>query len=463
MKISEGIKNGALLQRDENGFCRCTFIAEAFGEMKTSLGKIEKKDNGKYILSGIPIGGPYNVTLSDDISTEKLTLWVGDLWILGGQSNMEGAGKVNSKVEEETENASENIRSYYMDDRWEKAVPVIHEPWLSKDEEIGGFWRNHHKQSKWNSEYPGEYQGQKCKIRAVGPGYYFAKRMYEITKIPQGVIPCALGGSNMEQWTKIEGNNKNLYAIMLRRFHECGGFVKGVFWDQGESETYENSNFTNKMIRFLSDIRKDFNNPELPFVQVQIAQSNIYCHCNDPQTGIYWSMIKEEQRILNKSIPNLATVAAIDADYDDLIHYSSEFQEKMGIRGANAMANLLGTGGCPVPELEKITLSMSEHTPFCYVLDLHYKNAPGLHSSGRPMGFTIVNPDEDIKKVCNPSTGVQKIEFNGNIIKIHTEIIENIEDIHLYYGFGNLAYGNIKTDTGYAIPAMGPIKIGDYL
>ena len=98
MKINYGLLNGAVLQRDENGFCKCIFGAEAFGEIKTSLGKFEKINENAYILSGIPIGGPYEIIISDD--KESLTLsdiYVGDLWLLAGQSNMEGAGKHRGK------------------------------------------------------------------------------------------------------------------------------------------------------------------------------------------------------------------------------------------------------------------------------------------------------------------------------------------------------------------------------
>ena len=38
MKIICGLKNGALLQRDENNVCKCFFKAETNGEMKSSIG-----------------------------------------------------------------------------------------------------------------------------------------------------------------------------------------------------------------------------------------------------------------------------------------------------------------------------------------------------------------------------------------------------------------------------------------
>ena len=196
MKLLCGIKDGALLQRDKDGFCRCIFYAETSGELKTSIGTLSNKGNGEYVLKDIPAGGPYELYLSDSDGGKKLTVWVGDLWLLAGQSNMEGAGCVTNEVERETENAIEKIRCYYLDARWDKAVPVTHEPWLSPDDCIGGKWRRERMESVWKTDRPDRFVDSAVKLRAVGPGYYFAKRMYEITGVPQGVIPCALGGAN---------------------------------------------------------------------------------------------------------------------------------------------------------------------------------------------------------------------------------------------------------------------------
>ncbi len=465
MKILYGLKDGALLQRDAQGFCRCLFKAEAQGTIVSTMGNVADLGNGDYILTGIPTGGAYTFTLSDDESKQTLTVWVGDLWLLGGQSNMEGAGKENECVKKETANAVQAVRAYYADNKWDKAVPVLHKPWISQDEAVGGFWRRERRNSTWKNEDPYSYQDAKVDVRAVGPGYYIAKRMHEITGVPQGVIPCALGGSGMEKWTKDAAPADNLYVLMQRRFRETGSFVRGMFWDQGESEAaYENKGFTGKMQRFIADVRKDFGDEKLPVVQVQIAQTAVPMICNNIQSGIWWSFIKEEQRTMDEKIENLVTVSAIDADYDDLIHYSSAFQEKMGIRCANAMADMLGIGGAPVPALDKITVERdTAYTPFNCIIRLHYKNVKQFVCAGRPSGFTVVDKDDDMQKVYNPAVGVQKIEWQNNVLSLYTEIpVEKIRDAVVYYGFGHMAYCNIGTDTGYSLPAMGPVRVGDF-
>lgn len=459
MKILSGIKDGALLQRDKNGCCKCIFKAEANGALKTTLGALHNNGNGEYLLCDIPVGGPYELELYDNSDRKKLTVWVGDLWILAGQSNMEGSGCVTKEVELETKNAIDRIRCYHLDARWDKAVPVTHEPWLSPDECIGDRWRKERLESVWKTERPDRFGDKTVKLKAVGPGYYFAKKMYEITNVPQGIIPCALGGSSLEEWEKGYSDGNGLYSVMIRRFKETGNFVRGVFWDQGEAEAIQGNDFTAKMIKFISNVRNDIGDNELPFIQVQISKCAVYdWFCDAPQSGIQWSRIKEEQRRLDEKIPFLKTVSAADADFDDLIHYSSEFQKKMGIRAANAMANLINEGGIDVPVPCRITYRKNdEYSPSSYIYDIEYKNVKTLTSLGIPSGFCVLPKDCDLKNLFSPSAGVQKIKLCGNTVSLYTGIKEEPEEALICYGFGHMAYCNITTDTGYSIPAMGPI------
>jgi len=461
VELLRGIKDGALLQRDKDGLCRCVFTAQADGVLKTTLGTLQDNGNGRYVLTGIPAGGPYELEIYDNLDRKKLTVWVGDLWILAGQSNMEGSGCVTEEVEAEAKNAIDRIRCYYLDARWDKAVPVTHEPWLSPDECIGGRWRKERLESAWKTDRPDRFCDKPVKLRAVGPGYYFAKKMYEITNVPQGVIPCALGGSSLAEWGKGYNNGNGLYSVMIRRFKEAGSFVRGVFWDQGEAETHSGDNFTANMIKFINDVRCDTANAKMPFVQVQIARCAVYnWFCDNPENGISWSGIKEEQRTLDKKIPFLKTVSAIDADFDDLIHYSAKFQKKMGIRAANAMAYLVGEGGSDVPVPYRITYRKNdEYSPSCYIYDIEYKNVKTLTSLGVPSGFCVLPKACDTKKVFSPFTGVQKIKLCGNTVSLYTEIKEEPEEALICYGFGHMAYCNITTDTGYSIPAMGPVAV----
>ena len=101
---------------------------------------ISKNAEGYYILTGIPTGGPYSFTISDNESEVMLTdIYVGDLWLLAGQSNMEGAGKMRAPQLAYDENPVQSIRAYYMNESWGAAKSQLHQLWESADFCISTF------------------------------------------------------------------------------------------------------------------------------------------------------------------------------------------------------------------------------------------------------------------------------------------------------------------------------------
>ncbi len=58
------------------------------------LTETESSEKGRrFHLTGICTGGPYTLTLTVGEQTFVFTeIYVGDVWILGGQSNMDGCG-----------------------------------------------------------------------------------------------------------------------------------------------------------------------------------------------------------------------------------------------------------------------------------------------------------------------------------------------------------------------------------
>ncbi len=455
MKIIKGLKSGALLQRDENNLCKCYFQAEVKGEIKTSLGKIELLENGTYQLTGIPVGGPYELTISDLESEITLNdIYVGDLWFLGGQSNMEGAGKMREKYWKYDENPIQSVRAYYMNDTWGAAKCQLHQLWDCPDKCVSGFFREYRKNSPWGSEYP-EVQKD-----GVGPGLFFALEMQRRNEgVPQGVIPCGIGGASLWQWKP--DTPDNYYASALRRFHECGSNVKGIFWYQGCAEcSFAGVDaFEENMKTLVSSMRRDFGNKNLPFVQVQLNKCLIDFGCGEDTDRCY-SGIREKQRTLSEKIENLATVSAVDCELEDLIHLSSESHEKVGARAAEAMSVLLGEEGVPYPTLDYVEIVEDDFVPFRVNLIVHYKNIVGeLQSKDYPWGFYI-HKEEDKPHV----RGISRLYVHGDSVRVKLETPpEELPEWYISYAYGNTYYCNITDSAGRAIPAFGPLKIKDYL
>ncbi len=462
MKLLYGLNNNALLCRDETNTCHCTFGAECTGELKTSIGTVIKTDTNTYLLTGIPTGGPYTVTLSDDTDSLTLTLWVGDLWLLGGQSNMEGAGLFTASDFDDEAHPNPAIRAYYADNRWDAAVPLLHEPWISVDACQREVWKASQLASVWHSEQP-EFISHGVPKRGIGPGLFFAQKLYELSGgVPQAVIPCALGGSGMMHWDP-DAKEDNLYHAMIRRVQRVGGKVRGLFWYQGCAECYDEgiTRFHDRMVRMVECVRRDCHDAALPFVQVQIAKNNLHWN-NSVGAGMMWEGVREKQRTLYTLIPHMDTVAAIDAGYADLIHLSTESQEIVGQRGALSMAHLCGFGGAPAPKLKSMELRDDECRPFCAVLAIRYENVTELISVGAPEGFTLTETPDEL--VLMPSIRIARIGFDGDTVLVYTELSrEELSKYYIRYGYLNMGHCSIGDINGHLLPAMGPLRIADYL
>ena len=71
---------------------------------------------------GLPVGGPYEIEGARDIL-------VGDLWVLAGQSNMEGVGDLI-----DVETPSPYVRSFQSREEWGMAEEPLH--WLGESPRV---------------------------------------------------------------------------------------------------------------------------------------------------------------------------------------------------------------------------------------------------------------------------------------------------------------------------------------
>src|SRR4051812_28961045 len=116
MKIETGLFDHMVLQRDARDASDqpITGTTKATGPVKARVragNKAVRGLDGRTIghaargkftvtLKGIPTGGPYEIELS--VGDEKIAVsdvLVGDVWIAGGQSNMQGCGLRREKCE----------------------------------------------------------------------------------------------------------------------------------------------------------------------------------------------------------------------------------------------------------------------------------------------------------------------------------------------------------------------------
>ncbi|MBE6974175.1 MAG: sialate O-acetylesterase [Ruminococcaceae bacterium] len=437
-----GIRNGMVMQRNGDDVCQVllTDVDEIrWGSFRgPAEGRIHwEKTEGGWILRGIPVGGPYCVTVNEETFTD---IYVGDVWLLAGQSNMEGVGWLTE--EDRVFEGEEDVRSFGMDDLWVPARGRLHRPWLAVD--------------KVHTEALICDPGNDPENRGIGPGLYFAQKMKAATGVPQGVICCAHGGTALHQWDpalKVQGPGKSLYAAMMRRFRANGSHVRGLFWYQGCSDAMSRKHeaFTEKTKVLFENAREDFG--PVPIVQVQLG--NVTCGVM-PNWDSDWSSVREQQRVMAAAVPMLDTVSTIGMEKDDAVHLSSASQKEIGRSAAESMCALLGLEGylpAPVYKSHKVYPAWLQR---CTIIEVEYDHVwGGLRADGVAAGFALSNTDE--KALPN---WVAKVSVEGNKVYLRVpRTVEQLENWYMYYGYGANPYCNIMDQHGRRIPAMGPIRL----
>jgi len=387
-------------------------------------------------LQGIPAGGPYDIELKAGSATCVVRdVLVGDVWLLGGQSNMQGS----APFPKQRLAADPQVRAFYMDDRWAVAKDPIHNLWECMD--------------AVHVEISGGQPVKPDKNYGVGPGPAFGQEMRRLTGVPQGLIACAHGGTSMTQWDprRRDEGGKSLYGALVRRLRKNGGRVAGMIWYQGESDAgvAVAPLYTARTKKLIAALRRDAADKALPVAIVQIARV-IGVWWTEPASA--WNSIQEQQRRLPSAIPNLTMVPAIDLTLDDGIHISGAGHYVLGRRLADAMQALRAgrRAGPPPLALKKLTVETERGAA---VVVAEFANVAGRLTAGsRPGGFTIVTG----KGVFNPFD----VELDGPCARIRSGMaVSDMAGASLHYGYGTDPYCNIVDDAGRSLPVLGPVVI----
>lgn len=411
-----------------------------------SAGKAQKQ-KWTGVLKGVPVGGPYRLEVrmqGSPIVYPVDNLLVGDLWLLAGQSNMEGHGDLV-----DVQSPLPQVHSFDMADKWLIAEEPLHTLAGAADPV---HWRlNEQKEpERWTGEKLDRYISQRNK--GAGLGLAFAAEMYRRTGVPIGLIPCAHGGTSMDQWSPAlkdrEGNS--LYGSMLRRFNAAGGAVKGVLWYQGESDANPNAapQFLAKFEEFVRAVRADFHQPDLPFYYVQIGR-----HISNTNAA-QWNLVQSAQLQAERELPNTAMVASVDCTLDDGIHISTQDLKRIANRLVNRVCHDL------FPKLKNYGELKGGPRPVSAkyengIVKVHFSGVNGrLESDGRISGFTIhTEKGEPVPMIYKAK--VDPAEASTVLLYVQAKP----EHASVRYGYGKDPYCNVHDVADMAVPVFGPLAI----
>ncbi len=409
----------------------------------TPLSKVQKTHwDGD--LAGIPVGGPYrlDVRLQDSPDTVTFSdLLVGDLWILAGQSNMEGVGNLV-----DVQPPSPLVHSFSLADHWVLAEEPLH-TLVNATDPVHWPLNRDQVPEKWTGEKLEEYLTNRRK--GAGPGLPFAVELAKRTDVPIGLIPCAHGGTSMEQWDPELRNEvgDSLYGSMLRRFRETGGGVKGVLWYQGESDANPKAAplFEERFRKFVQAVRTDFHQSGLPFYYVQIGRFV------NPANPAEWNAIQTAQLRSEAEIPHAGMAVAVDLTLDDAIHIDTQDLKRVGIRLANLACsdlfprkdNCVSIKHGPRPVSATLTGN---------VIRVTFSGVNGrLKTEGRISGFSLQGADGARLEMIYRER-LDPGDPNAVLLYIQGDL--QTESVRLWYGRGKNPYCNLLDEADMAVPVF---------
>ena len=384
----------------------------------------------------LPTGGPYEVSVRVGRETATVRdLLVGDLFLLAGQSNMDGCGKLV-----EVEPPSRRVRCFYYDDRWDiaedplcrynEAVDPVH--WGVPEEDVV-------RMAQWERDF---------RVFGAGLGVRFGKEVHRRQGVPVGLLACSHGGTSLEQWSPslVGQGGRSLYGSLIRRVKAVGARVAACLWYQGESDaaTEAGRQYRANMGAFIQALRRDLAQPRLPFLQVQLGP-----FFGEAAGFPHWNKVQTDQIAVEDDLPHVATVAAVDLDLSDAIHLSTRSERLLGVRLAHLADRLVyGDRSAEIgPRFRSVRASRDRRTVAV--------RFAGVNGSLTPRsGLQGFNLDANGAPVPIPGREVQ--DARTVVLRLRDPLPEGAV---LWYGQGPNPVVNLRDQAGLPCPVFGPVAL----
>lgn len=303
------------------------------GETKVVRGETKAGPDGRWRLNldltKVP-EAPATVVVRGSNELTLTNVLVGDVWVCGGQSNMQWTVRQSANPEAEIAAAKfPMLRLFTVRQRvGREAVEDVEGKWVvCSPETVGTF-------------------------SAVG--YFFGRDLWQARKVPMGLISSNWGGTPADAWTSLEtlkadpewfGKsierreqakaadartaatqpvtrpvfNQNsagtLFEGMIRPLFPTT--VKGTIWYQGESNAGRAVQYVPLLKAMVQDWRRGFENPEMPFLIVQLAN---YRAVKQQPGDDAWAELREAQAKVARAVGNGGLAVAFDIGEEKDIH-----------------------------------------------------------------------------------------------------------------------------------------------
>jgi sialate O-acetylesterase len=265
----------------------------------------EPKD-GKWRVDFEPLkaGGPHELTVTQgDQKLQVKNVLVGEVWLCGGQSNMQWGVNQSAGAQEGIANsANDQIRLL--------TVPRRGSP--QPESKVTADWKL-------------------CSPESVpsfsAVGYYFGRDLQKALGVPVGLISSNWGGTTAERWMSkesIEGNPdlqgmskpqgaSDLYNAMIAPLAPYA--IRGAIWYQGESNADRAVQYRKLLPAMIKNWRDTFGQGDFPFLIVQLAP---FKQIVDAPGESDWAELRDAQLHAAKTVPNAGLAVITDAGDADI-------------------------------------------------------------------------------------------------------------------------------------------------
>jgi sialate O-acetylesterase len=432
----------------------------------------------KVILDLAPqfAGGPYSLTIKGKNTLTLKDVYVGEVWVCSGQSNMEWPVWLTDHAEEAIKNAKDSkIRLFTV-------------PKNTADRPLTRFKDN----PKWVECNPDTVRN----FSAVA--YFFGRDLRKARGVPVGLIHTSWGGTRAEAWTSrpvletheewkgefpVYAKAKADYPMALEKYIDAlkkyketfqGNpemdaapplppdfprhanspsvlynamiapiipyAIKGAIWYQGESNAGRAYAYRKLFPTMIQNWRDDWKQGDFPFLFVQLAP---WIAAND-KSDQTWAELREAQLLTTRNLKN--TGMAVITDVGDPHDIHPRKKAPVGARWALA-ARALAYGekieySGPVYESMKIEGDK-------VILSFNHVGK-GLEAKGEMLqGFTVAGED----RMFHPA----EAEIKGDKVVVRSDKV--VKPVAVRYGWSNNPTVNLWNKDG--LPAS-PFRTDDF-
>lgn len=212
-------------------------------------------------------------------------------FLMIGQSNMAGRGKI-----QEVESITNPQLKMLRNGRWQRMVPPV------------------------NPDRP---------FSGITLAESFADAYQKEHRVDVGLIPCADGGTRIDQWK--EGSLLFEHAVLQARLAERTSTIAGVLWHQGESDCQPglSDGYGEKLEAFYEALMRALKLRDVPFIVGGLGEFLSELEIERQ----YRTSVNDQIRAFADAHPMVGYVPAGGLEgYPDHLHFTARSQREFGLR-----------------------------------------------------------------------------------------------------------------------------------